>query len=305
MSVPWLSFRIFVAMIKRLLSGVFPALPILLTAQSADPFLELARFYKNNMFGNEPTKEAVRSLETSVPDSLAQVRAFIVETALPNNDLLKKEFLALPEERSLKQLHLVRQLDLELRKNGDSRLAAFRDSLGSHPPQRQELIRNYYTMLFASVGNKNKPFDLSRLDLRLNELGLANDAERAVVFLECMDLCRSVIWGFMNIVKPANTSKAKAHIAKFPRVNGEEYYRFGDLIFDDFTFVYDDSLQSYKNVMIHEYMDLLLMHLLVLDGEKAREEDVRDLLLGSALRNERLYAFTRHRPTLESIFKKQ
>lgn len=292
-------------MIKRLLSTVFTALPILLIAQSADPLLDLARFYKDNIFMNEPTKEAVKSLETNVPDSLAQVRNFIIETATPNNDLLKKAFLVLPEERSLKQLHRIRQLDLELRKNGDSRLVSFQDSLDAHPPHRQELVRNYYTMLFTSVGNKNKPFDLSRVDIRLSELGLTNDGERAVVFLECMDLCRSVIWGYMNVVKPPNTSKAKAHIAKFPKVNGTEYHRFGDLVFDDFLFVYDDSLQSYKNVMIHEYMDLLLMHLLVLDGEKAREEDVRDLLLGSALRNERLYAFTRHRSTLESIFKKQ
>ena len=75
--------------------------------------------------------------------------------------------------------------------------------------------------------------------------------------------------------------------------------------FKDFQYTYDDSLQSYKGVMVDQYLELLLYHLLVLDGEGAKEDVVRDLLLGSAMRDEKLWKYSKSKEVFEQIFKKQ
>ena len=65
----------------------------------------------------------------------------------------------------------------------------------------------YYSMLFASVGNKVNPFNFSKIDFKLNDYNLANDTEKGIFFLECMDYCGKTIWGYMNVVKPPNTKR--------------------------------------------------------------------------------------------------
>lgn len=276
-----------------------------LCAQSDDGLVLLARTYKDNMFRNEPTKEMVARLKNDVPAELGRTRDFIVQSITPKNALLDDAWMKLPEETTLRQIHTVRQLDLDMRKEDRTGDAKLLDSLRSHPAERYELVRNYYDMLFVAVGNKNQPFNMSKLDLRPDAYGLQDDTERGIVFLQCMDLCRSTIWGYMNVVKPPNTKEAMAHIKRYPKVNGATYYRFGDLNFKDFQYTYDDSLQSYKGVMVDHYLELLLYHLLVLDGEGAKEDAVRDLLLGSAMRDETLWKYSKSKEVFEQIFKKQ
>lgn len=47
------------------------------------------------------------------------------------------------------------------------------DSLMNNPVARYELVNSYYEILFASVGNKNKPFNLSNFDFNLQEYSLS------------------------------------------------------------------------------------------------------------------------------------
>lgn len=43
----------------------------------------------------------------------------------------------------------------------------------------------------------------------------------------------------------------------------------------------------------------------MLDGEGAKEDVVRDLLLGSAMRDEKLWKYSKSKEVFEQIFKKQ
>jgi hypothetical protein len=88
-------------------------------------------------------------------------------------------------------------------------------------------------------------------------------------------------------------------------VNSSPYQQFGDLNFPDFQFMYNDSLQSYKGIMVDQYLDLLLYHVIVLKDQGAKEDVRNDFLLGSALRDESLYTYSKNRELLQRIFQKQ
>jgi hypothetical protein len=290
---------------RSLLLALLLTPPTCVLAQNDDALILLARTYKDNMFRNEPTKETLNALNKGVPNELGPTRDLVVQMITTRNDLGTARWMTIPDETALRNLHTVRQLDLNMRKEDRPTDAHVLDSLRGAPASRHELVRNYYDMVFTAIGNKNKPFNLSKLDLRPDAYGLKDDTERGILFLECMGLCRSMIWGYMNVVKPPNTREAMSYIKRFPKVNGVDYYRFNDLVFPDFEFVHDDSLQSYKGIMIDHYLELLMYHTVVLDKEGAKEGAVLDLILGSSMRDERLWKYSKNKETFEELFKKQ
>lgn len=272
-----------------------------------DKLIELGKAYKDFMFRNEPPKDFVKELKSGVPENLQVVTNFISQTVTTDNDLLKQSYLSLPDSQSLKYIYIVSNINYNIRKEIQVDNNKLIDSLRNAAIPKNELVDCYYSMLFASVGNKIKPFDFSKIDFKLKEYNLTNDTEKGIFFLQCMDYCGKSIWGYMNVVKPPNTEKAYDFIKKFPKFNGLKYYQFTDLHFPDFEMliVQDKGKQSYKGYYIDKYYDLLLNHLTCLNNEGAKENDINDLLLGSILKDRNLYQYTKHKEKLEKMFQVQ
>jgi len=159
-------------------------------------------------------------------------------------------------------------------------------------------------MLFSGVGNKNKPFNLSKVDIKPGTLNLKDDTEKGMLFLKCIHLCGTMIWGYMNIVKPPNTNEAYSYIKRYPKFNGRPYYQYTDFYFADFKMeiIKDKGPQSFKAYYLNKYYETLLSHLICLNKEGRSEKEKNDLLLGSILKEKNLYQFTEYKETLESIF---
>lgn len=269
--------------------------------------IELGNAYKNFMFRNEPPKEFVKELKSASPENLKLTVDFIVQTITTDNDLTKQEYLSLPDTATLKLIYITREINYNIRQENQIDNNKLIDSLRLQDIPKNELVDNYYSILFASVGNKNKPFDFSKINFKLKDYNLTNDTEKGILFLECMRYCGTEIWGYMNIVKPANTKKAFDYIKDYPKFNSLKYYQFTDLNFPDFemTIDKDKGRQSYKSYYIDKYYDLLLSHWICLKKEGAKEKEINDLLLGSILKDRNLYKYTKHKELLESIFEEQ
>ena len=272
-----------------------------------EKLIELGKAYKNFMFRNEPTKEFVNNLQINTPEDLKLATNFIVQTITTDNDLLKQQFLSLPDNRTLKNIYVVRSINYNIRQENQIDNNKLIDSLKTADIPKNELVDCYYSILFAAVGNKIQPFNFSKLDFKLNDYNLSNDTEKGIFYLECMDYCGKTIWGYMNIAKPINTEKAYYNIKRFPKFNGLKYFQFTDLNFPDFEMliVKDKGKQSYKGYYINKLYDTLLSHLICLNKEGANEKDINGLLLGSILKDNNLYKYSKQKATLEDIFKVQ
>lgn len=266
--------------------------------------IELAKDYKNFMFRNEPTKEILEEIKSNVPENLKTTSDFIAEAITSKNKLLSQSFLSRPENDILKQLYIIRAINFNIRKENQIDNNKLIDSLLNKDLSVYELIDNYYDMLFTSVGNKNQPFDLSKTNFKMNDYNFKDETEKGIMYLICMDFCSKTIWGYMNIVKPANTSKAYDYIKKFPKFNDQKYYQYTDFYFTDFEMeiVEGKGIQSYKSYYLDKYYETLLSHLLCLNKENKSEKEKNDLLLGSILKESNLYKYTKYQKTLESIF---
>jgi hypothetical protein len=218
------------------LSFFITALSFGQTAEN-EKLIELGKAYKDFMFRNEPPKGFAKDLQTNLPESLKLPANFIVQTITTNNDLLKQKYLTLPDTSTLKSIYIIESINHNIRLENPTDNNKLIDSLKNADIPKNEMVDTYYSMLFASVGNKIKPFDFSKVDFKLKDYSFTNDTEKGIFFLQCMRYCGSEIWGYMNVVKPANTKKVFDYINKFPKFNGLKYYQFTDLNFPDFEMI--------------------------------------------------------------------
>jgi len=268
---------------------------------------ELGKLYKDFMFRNEPTKDRLIEIETDVPEGLFTATEFIIQTITTKNKLLTNKFLERPDDIVLKQIYIIRRINFNLGEEHQIDNNHLIDSLLNKDISVYELLDNYYGMLFVAVGNKNQPFNFSKIDLKLKEYNLKDETEKGILVLNAIHFCGTNIWGYMNVVNPPNTKKAYKYIKKFPKINGSPYYQYSDFYFPDFEMIIikDQGMQSYKSYYLNKFYETLLSHLICLNAEGGSDEKINDLLLGSILRERNLYKYTKYKDTLESIFQEQ
>ena len=269
--------------------------------------IELGKIYKDFMFRNEPGKEVFKDIRAGVPEQLKTATDFIAQTISKKNKLLTQQFLSRPDDHTLKQIFIIRAINLNLREENQVENNKLIDSLTTANIPTCELVDNYYGMLFTAIGNKNQPFGFSKVDFKLKDYNFKDDTEKGIFVLRCMKDCNTVIWGYMNVVQPPNTKEAYKYINKYPKFNGQPYYQYTDFYFTDFemNIVKDKGIQSYKSYYLDKFYETLLFHLICLNKENVSVKERSDLLLGSILKNSNLYKYTKYKNTLEEIFKEQ
>jgi|TARA_B110001469_G_C9559749_1_gene277667 hypothetical protein len=267
--------------------------------------IELAKVYRNFMFRNSATDYAFEKLEKINSSELQKTVAFIKETITTNNNLTTEKFLILPDEETLYQIYIIRRINWNLREENPKDNDKLILELRNKNVPRYELIDSYYSMLFSGIGNKNQPFDLSKIDFRIDNYELKNDTEKGIFFLKTMQFCGTTIWGYMNVVKPPNYKKALQYINNYPKFNGQQYYQYLDFGFEDFEMEIekDKGIESYKHYYINKYYQTLLYHMMCLNQKKKYKKKRENLLLGSILKEKNYYKYSKNKETLESFFR--
>jgi hypothetical protein len=274
---------------------------------SSEDIIELGRYYSNFMFMNDAPKSTQKSLGKSYDEDLSLSVRFVKEATKTKNKILTDKFLELPDTTTLRVLYIVDALHQNPHLKNPLEPKDLVDSLWAKSIPYHELVDEYYSLVFTSVGNKNKPFNMSKVNFDLEAYGLNSPILKGIFYLRCMNVCGKEIFGYMNIVRPPNTEKALSYIENFPKFNDLLYYQFTDLTFKDFEMeIFNDKGQeSYKDHFMNELYSTLVNHLICLTSEGRSEEEVRGLLLGSILKDSMYYKHTEYKDFLESIFEKQ
>lgn len=267
--------------------------------------IDLAKIYRNFLFRNTPNESTYKHLESFQSPELQIPIDFIRETITTANALATEKYLMVPDSADLMYIYIIRQITLNLSEEPARDNFQIISELKAHPPSRYNLIDNYYEMLFMGIGNKNQPFDLSKVNFELFKYGFTDDTEKAIFFFQAMNLCGTSIWGYMNIVKPPNYKKAMEYIEKFPEFNGQPYYQYKDFSFPDFEMeiLKDQGKESYKAYYIDKFYDTLLSHLECLSQKKKNNDERLNLILGSILLEDQYYIYSSHTKDLESLFR--
>jgi len=272
-----------------------------------DELIQLGKVYKNFSFVNAPTAETSTQLDAIKHPELQTAKGFIAEAIRQNNKIVTSPFLKRPDSLTLKYLFTIRSINWNLHDAEAKDNKALIDSLNKFPASTYEQLASYYGMLFTSVGNKNKPLNMSDVNFTLDAYGLKDDTEKGIFFLEGMDTFGMMIWGFMNVVKPPNFDRAMEVIKNYPKFNNQPYYQFQDLNFPDFKLTLDKrrAKESFKKYHLNKYLNTLLYHSSCLGQKKKTKSEQQQVMLGSIMSNDSYYKYSDNPDVFRKIFQKR
>ncbi|WP_298481416.1 hypothetical protein [uncultured Maribacter sp.] len=270
-----------------------------------DGIIELGKIYRKFCFQNNPTQLTFSKIEGIKNIDLKKTKTFVKECITPRNKLTTEKFLKIPDNKTLLNLYLIIRVNYNVREKKPKDNHILLAELRNKNIPRYELVENYYNMVFSGVGNKNNPFDLSQTDFIIDNYHLEDDTEKGIFFLTAMTLCYYEIWGYMNIVKPPNYKKAKASIDKYPKFNGQEYYKYLDFGFADFEMEIekDKGMESYKNYFINRFYKTLIYHHQILNQKRKTKKEAENLALSSILKEENYYDYSKDQTYLNGLFR--
>ena len=282
-------------------------LTVLAVAQpSNEELISIAKIYRSNHFSNTPAASVFDKLKSMESEDLKTSTRFISELIKSNNSIATKEYLTKPDRSTLENLFIIRSINWNLANEDPIDNDKLIDSLRNSNTDYLELLACYYDMIFVSVGNKNRPLNMSQVSINLDEYNLENDTEKGILFLVSMNTFGTYIWGYMNIVNPPNYKEAMKVINSYPLYNNEPYYQYQYLNFPDFNLTIDirEPKKSFKEYYINKYLNTLLYHSLCLSQKKKYQEEKQKVMLGSIMSNESYYKYSQNREIFESIFKR-
>lgn len=267
--------------------------------------IELGKIFRNFIFQNNPTKLTFEKFEEIKSEELETTKLFIKECISLQNNLASNKFLKLPDNQTLEYLYLIMKVNVNIRQKEPKDNYQLLIEWRNKGVPRYELVENYYSMVFAGIGNKNMPFDLSKIDFIIDNYNLKDDTEKGIFFLTAMTLCYHEIWGYMNVVKPPNYKKALASIKKYPKFNGQEYFKYKYFGFPDFEMQIekDKGKESYKSYFMNYFYNTLIYHHQCLNKKRKTRKEAENLALSSILKEKNYYDYSKNQDYLNGLFR--
>lgn len=131
--------------------------------------VELGEFYSNYMFLSSPSKSVIKAFGEDFSEEMKTVVEFVKELTKTKNDLLTDDFLVLPDTSTLLIVYAVDAMYQNRRSKTEVNQSELVESVINGDIPYNELVDEYYQTLFSSVSNKNKPFNLSKVNFEMKK----------------------------------------------------------------------------------------------------------------------------------------
>jgi hypothetical protein len=163
------------------------------------------------------------------------------------------------------------------------------------------LVSCYYSNLFYGIIMKNKPFDMSEVNLELDKYNLKNETEKAIFYMVSMEMFYISLQRYMKVI-PTDYKQGLKKINEFPKYNGKPYYHYEFFDFQDIDIKFNNRKRSFKAFVINRLYDTLIFHLECLEQKKKYNEARLDLISNSILSKEIYYKYSEKKELLDSLF---
>lgn len=263
----------------------------------------LAKFYRtyHGLSGSEDAALIAKYQGTK----FEHVAAFIQEAAKPNNRIIEREYLSCPDSATLKIFHTIIRVNYNMYEADPEDNTAVAEAYLSRDVSRHEQISAYYSSLFVSVINKNRPFDYSQRNWALDSLGFKDEKEKSVFFLVFIDKLGSQLSSYLKAMRGPNWTGIEDYAPLLPLINGKPYYQFDEFYFKDFEMNIYKQDRNFKEYYLPIFYDVLVAHLLMLEQKQRPTTEINDLLLTSILSKEQYYKYCRRMDVITSHFTKR
>lgn len=121
------------------------------------------------MFLSSPSKSVIKAFGEDFSEEMKTAVEFVKELTKTKNDLLTDDFLVLPDTSTLLIVYAVDAMHQNRRSKTEVNQSELVESVINGDIPYNELVDEYYQTLFSSVSNKNKPFNLSKVNFEMKK----------------------------------------------------------------------------------------------------------------------------------------
>ena len=234
----------------------------------------LATAYHKYHSTYKANRKILKEISKIESEELKEEKDFFSEIIKPKNKIYNIKFVSKPDSSTLKTIFIIRALNHNLFSDNPKPHETVIDEIKSQKIEYLEFLAAYYDLIFGGLINKHDDLDLSETNYEIDKLGFESKEEKAVFFLVTMERMGSNIWGYMNIPVPTDYENALEEISRYPKFNGEVYYKYSNYTFKDFKLTIDirRPKESFKDYYLDKYFGVLKYHLMCLDYKKDKDE---------------------------------
>lgn len=241
--------------------------------------VKLGEIYSKNV--NATGDEFKKQVENLRTPGLNHIIDALIAVGEGDQKLLTKKFLSKPSEQELKYWYVLR----EIHYNNLSENSAPRPSeeVAAETMKKEIdsrwLLDNYYYRIRGGIAKMFNDKDLSKYDINLDDYGLENDTEKAILYFS---VSNSLTQRFRVLQMMKNYDKLLEFVSRLPTFNGKPYYEYTAFHFEDFEWIGYDKTESYRDRHLGSLFLALNGHFSAL-AEKEKRDEMRNLYFGSIL----------------------
>lgn len=242
----------------------------------------------------EEFMQSIEALRTPALDHMADV---FISIAKSDSTLLEPTVINRPSNEELKYWYVIREIHYQ--KGGDKSNTQIAEEVLAQEIDERWLVDNYYYRVQSGFAFLFNGADLSNYNLSLDDYGLKNDTEKAIVFLNIMD---ALIVRFRVLNQMGNPDGLLAFASKLPKVNAKPYFKFVNFDFDDFDFIGHKKLESYKETKMSSYYAALISHFMA-TVDKKKQDAAQAIYFNSILSKKEYFKYSADKKTLKTYYK--
>lgn len=256
------------------------------------------RYSKNPMSKGEDFANSIDSFRTPRLNPIVDA---LIATGKEDQSILDNRFLTRPNDDELMLWYVIREIhynhtNKEIAPRPDSIVAS---EVLSMKIDSRWLIDNYYYRINSGLGVVFNEADLSDFNFDMEKLGLKDETEKAIFFLNMMEILMGGRLLVLNQLKKYDL--AISFCDKMPTFNGKPYYYYKHFDYDDFEWVGYDKKDSYNGRRIGSFFNTLIIHSNALMALKAKKK-ARDIYNNSILSEPKYFQFSASKDILQQLY---
>lgn len=272
---------------------------IKLSDKDFNNLITLSELYSHdNMCKGAEFAKSAESLRTPM---LSHIIDVMIATGRQDSTILDKRFLYKPGHDELMLWFTIREIHynrISTTKKPLSDAEVAKKVLAENIDERW-LVHNYYYFEHSGISMLFNEANLSRTNINMDSLGLKDETEKGIFFLNMMN---NLLRGRLMVLQyMKNNARIIEFVKKMPTFNGKQYFYYTSLNFPDFDWSGYTSKDTYKQMHINDLINTLLIQFTAMVNTSDKS-GARELYLNSILHKPEFFQYSKQTSDLQQLY---
>lgn len=252
----------------------------------------------NNMCRGDDFIRDANALRTPLLDPIIDR---MIVSGKGDTSVINRRFIARPDETQMQLWYALREMAVLHNDTAKIKLSTEQTARKCLDEKRSTyyLLDNYYRELGSGLAFMFNKADLKDVNIQPDQLGFKDATEKDIFVL---DVVYEMIYGRYLVLRSVKKpEKLLEFAAKMPMIDGKPYFYYTDLNFTDFTFNWDKDNQSFKEVHLNHWMQILLMQFAA-SLEVDNKGDARNIFFNSLMSKPEYFQYCDQKATLQKLY---